>query len=152
MIADFISQFTDRKIENIIKIKGKYYLVSRELNELRQKIKPEPEYIGLFLGEETKNCFKPGLALIDEIAKISDRKVFVNDKGEWLFLCGRDLFGKSVVKSNVNNGLVLVQSMKDENLGYGKFVGNIANKGKTVIKNILDKGDYLRREMSKNNQ
>lgn len=149
MISDFIRNFTDKDIGNIIKIKDKYYLADKELVELKQKIKFEPESAGLFLGEEMKNGFKPSPALIDEIAKISDRKVFVNEKGEWLFLCGRDLFGKSVTKANADNGFVLVQNSKDENLGYGKFVGDIANKEKSVIKNLLDKGDYLRREMTR---
>jgi 60S ribosome subunit biogenesis protein NIP7 len=147
MISDFIRNFTDKNIGNITKIRNKYYLADKELVELKQKIKAEPESIGLFLGEDAKEGFKPSPALIDEIAKISSRKVFVNDKGEWLFLCGRDLFGKSIVKANVNDGLVLVQSMKDENLGYGKVIGDIKNKERIVIKNLLDKGDYLRREM-----
>lgn len=149
MISDFIRNFTDKNIGNITKIRNEYYLADKELLELKQKIKPEPEYIGLFLGEEMKNGFKPSPALIDEIAKISGRKVFVNDKGEWLFLCGRDIFGKSVTKADATQGLVLVQNSKDENLGYGKIVGDIANKEKSVIKNLLDKGDYLRREMTK---
>jgi 60S ribosome subunit biogenesis protein NIP7 len=149
MIADFIRDFTDKSIGNIIKIRNRYYLADKELVELKQKIKLEPEAIGLFLGEEIKNDFKPSPALIDEIAKISTRKIFVNEKGEWLFLCGRDLFGKSVIKANTNYGLVLVQSMRDENLGYGKFIGNINDKERIVIKNLLDKGDYLRREMTK---
>ena len=149
MISDFIRNFIDRNIGNITKIRNKYYLADKELLELKQKIKHEPEYIGLFLGEEMKNGFKPSPALIDEIAKISGRKVFVNDKGEWLFLCGRDIFGKSITKANANGGFVLVQSMKDENLGYGKIVGNITNKERIVVKNLLDKGEYLRREMTK---
>jgi len=56
-----------------------------------------------------------------------------------MFLCGRDAFADNIVKANVNSGLVLVQNEKDENLG----LGILNEKG---IRNILDRGDFLRRE------
>ncbi|MBW2987614.1 hypothetical protein KY336_03620, partial [Candidatus Woesearchaeota archaeon] len=37
---------------------------------------------------------------------------------------------------------VLVQNKKDENLGYGKIV----RKGKVFVLNLMDRGDFLRRE------
>jgi ribosome biogenesis protein Nip4 len=73
----------------------------------------------------------------------------VDDKAEWLFLCGRDVFGKSVVKANVNSGIALVVNSKKEVLGYGKITGELKNKERVFVKNILDRGDYLRREMGR---
>ena len=106
------------------------------------KIDRETHSKGLFLGEDKKG-FKPSLALLEMIAKDSKRKAFLNEKGAWMFICGRDVFGESIEKSSVEEGLVLVQNDKDENLGYGKIW---KKKGELFIKNILDKGDYLRRE------
>ncbi|MBW2991927.1 hypothetical protein KY345_01780 [Candidatus Woesearchaeota archaeon] len=144
MIKEFLREFGVENLDNVVKIRNRYYLADKELTDLKDKINLEPESIGLFLGFDGRTEFKPSPALIDEIAKVSDRKVFVNNKAEMLFLCGRDIFGKSVMETNVRNGLVLVQNSKDENLGYGKVV----NRGK-LIRNILDKGSYLRREMKK---
>ena len=144
MIKEFIKEFTEEKIDNIMKIENRYYLVDKELKELKEKITLSPFYIGIFLGEEKAQEFKPSLALMEELAKISDRKVFINKKAAQLFICGRDIFGKSMMQTHFKKGLILVQNENDENLGYGRF----ADQGK-LIKNILDKGSYLRREMKK---
>jgi ribosome biogenesis protein Nip4 len=146
MIHNFIKQFTEKKIEGIIKIANRYYLAEEGLLQLKNSIKLEPEGVGLYLGEETKKGFKPSPALIDEIAKISDRKIFVNHKAEMLFLCGRDIFEKSVIKFNTKEGIILVQNERDENLGYGNIT---LENNKVIINNLLDKGIYLRSEMDK---
>jgi ribosome biogenesis protein Nip4 len=54
-----------------------------------------------------------------------------------------------VLKANVTSGLTLVVNSKKEILGYGKITGNLQNTQKMFVKNILDCGDYLRREMGK---
>jgi ribosome biogenesis protein Nip4 len=141
MIEDFIKKFTDQKIGEITEIRNQFFLAGSELLELKNRIKNEPFAVGTFLGEMRENKFKPSIALLDNLSKLSDRKVFVNDKAEWLFLCGRDVFRQGIVKSSINEGLVLVQNEKDENLGYGEF-----SIGKVAVKNLLDRGDFLRRE------
>ena len=80
------------------------------------------------------------------VAKKTDRKIFVNRKTAWLFLCGRDIFGRGIVKSNVKKGLALVQNEADENLGYGEIIADLGNKDKVVAKNLFDRGNFLRRE------
>lgn len=149
MIDKFISQFTDKKIDSVKKIGRSYYLVNEEILEALKLTDMTPDSAGLYLGEEKGEHFKPSLALLDMIAEISSRKVFVDEKSAWLFLCGRDIMAGAITKINVSTGLVLVQNGKDENLGFGKIVGNHndRNQNAIVIKNILDKGDYLRREM-----
>jgi ribosome biogenesis protein Nip4 len=148
MIHKFIEQFTKEEIGNIIQIKKEFYLANKEILEVKNKISIEPNSVGLYLGEAKGKNFDPSPALIELIAKKSDNKIFINKQTEWLFLCGRDIFGKGIIKSNAKEGLVLVQNFKDENLGYGKIINDIRQKEKVVVKNIQDKGIYLRQEMS----
>ena len=145
MIHDFIKKFTDEEIGQMVKIRDSYYLVNEELVKMIGQIKENPQQIGVYLGEDDK----PSLALIDILSKKSDRKLVVDDKGEFLFICGRDLMGQSIKKSNVKEGLVLVQNVYDENLGYGRIIGELNQKDTIVVKNLLDRGDFLRREMKK---
>lgn len=147
-LNEFVSIFTDERFD-AIQIRKKFFLAGDELVDLMGKIKQkeglEPESIGIFLGEIVRKEFKPSLALLELLAKHSDRKVFVDDKAEWLFLCEKDIFKSSVIKCNAKTGLVLVQNKDDENLGYGKLV----RRGMVSVKNILDRGDFLRRERRK---
>jgi ribosome biogenesis protein Nip4 len=153
MIEQFISQFTEQKLLHVEKIGRQYYQMQPELKELmmqiNSKIHRQPVSAGLFLGEDKGKEFKPSIALLDIIGHASNRWVMVDDKAEWLFLCGRDILGQSVLKANVTSGLTLVVNSKKEILGYGKITGNLQNTQKMFVKNILDCGDYLRREMGK---
>ena len=149
MIQEFIKQFTKEEIKDIIQVRKEFYLANKELLETKNKIKLEPNSIGLYLGQAKGKNFEPSPALIELIAKKSDKKIFINKQTEWLFLCGRDIFGKGIIKANTKEGLVLVQNFKDENLGYGKIVNDMRQKEKVVVKNIQDKGIYLRQEMRK---
>jgi len=138
MINDFIKQFTDEKF-NWIKEKNQFYLVQPKLLELKNKIPLEPESMGICLGKQKSKRFDPSIELIKLLAKVSDKKVYINEKAAWLFICGRDVFSKSIVKSTVKKGLCLVMNAKEECIGYGEF----SSKG---VKNILDIGEYLRME------
>ncbi len=156
MIHDFIRQFSDIKI-TAVKIGNDYYHCPDSVAKIKNSIKVRPYSAGIFLGTRAKSAnseFRPSVALLDILSKNSDKKVFVDKKGEWLFLCGRDLFGASVKKVNFNeeDELVLVQNENDENLGYGLIVTDVKhsrNKDKMVVKNILDRGSFLRREKNK---
>lgn len=143
-IKKFIENFCSLEKINlncIHKIGKKYFYFNNEILDLKNKINKEIFSAGLFLGEDRQE-FKPSLALLEILSKHSAKKVFINREAEWLFTCGRDVFQKSIIKMNVDSGLVLVQNEQDENLGYGRIItGN-----KIFIKNILDKGNYLRME------
>ncbi|MBU0471827.1 MAG: hypothetical protein KKF65_04320 [Nanoarchaeota archaeon] len=141
-INAFISKFTDYKITGITKIGRRYFFTADKQKELVKKINRDIFSIGIFIGEKKKD-FQPTPALIEIISKHSNKKVFISEQAEWLFLCGRDVFDENIIKRNVDSGLVIVQNELDENLGYGKI---ISNKGKILIKNMIDKGNYLRRE------
>ncbi|MFQ5620245.1 MAG: hypothetical protein ACE5FT_00205 [Candidatus Nanoarchaeia archaeon] len=140
MITDFIKQFTTEEvidIEHVIKIDRRFYLADPKDDILIQK--SDPTYTGTYLGEEVKKKFKPSFILLDLIGKHTDKKVRVNDKAAWLFICGRDILDS---KANFpDRTIVLVTSENDEVLGYGIFW-----EGKISVKNILDRGDFLRKE------
>ena len=136
-IIEFIKKFTDKDIGKIIKIKNKYFLVNKQVENCIKAIKQPAISAGLMLGHEKNNDFRPSLALLYLLSKVSDRKTIVNKKKEWFFTNGKDLMTKGT--TNITEGLVLVQNKFDENIGLGM----IQKKG---IKNIIDIGDYLRRE------
>lgn len=140
-LKKFVENFCSFDLENIHKIGRRYYQADTEIWDYAQTINREIFGIGVFLGENKKE-FTPSLALLEIISKKSQKKVFVNPKGEWLFTCKRDVFQENIIKKNVEKGICLVQNENDENLGYG-----ILQKGKKImIKPLLDKGDFLRRE------
>jgi 60S ribosome subunit biogenesis protein NIP7 len=64
--------------------------------------------------------------------------VVVNKKGETLFLYGRDVFKSSILEIN-GGGKVAVFNKNKELLGVGNYGGG------DIIKNIIDKGWYLRK-------
>lgn len=149
MIKEFIAEFTDKEISGIRKIGRKYFLVSEELEEASRLNDMTPDLIGIFLGEEKKGRFFSSLALLNILSETSNRKIFIDANSEWLFLCGRDIMAGSITKANVSNDFVLIQNEKDVNLGLGKIIEKLNNRPNTiVIKNVTDKGDYLRREMN----
>jgi ribosome biogenesis protein Nip4 len=112
--------------------------------EIKSGVTRDIYSLGLFLGEE-KTGFNPSPALMDLISKFPDaqsKKIFVNKKAEWMFLCGRNVLSDSFARNpnNLSEGLVFVQNERDENLGYGLF----KMEDTMIIKHILDKGRYLR--------
>lgn len=141
MIQEFISKFTDEKFDTVMTRNG-FFLHDKGLLALRDRIKRsmnlEPEYMGVFLGTGKKE-FKPSFALLELLSRHSRRKAFIDDKSEWLFLCGRDVFKESVSRCSAKKGLVLVQNRHDENLGLGKIV----DRRGVFIKNVMNRGSFL---------
>ncbi len=149
---------------SIVNIDGNLFLTTKDSLEIADEIMKRsneiPYAIGIFLGNinnvksnptsNNKNSSKqfiPSPAFPDLLSDKSGKKVNINSKAEWLFLCGRDVFESSVMKKNSGlsstglkpGNLVLVQNERDENLGVGRA-------GEKIIKNLLDKGSYLRDE------
>jgi ribosome biogenesis protein Nip4 len=143
----FVSQFTDDELDESMVLRSgrNFFYADKRLIDIKNSVKQDVFSLGIFLGEE-KNHFEPSPACIDIISKMpgaQKRKIFINKKAEWLFLCGRAVLEQSIAKNpnNLGEGSVLVQNEQDENLGYGFF----KQEGKDlVIRNILDKGKYLR--------
>lgn len=143
----FISKFAAIK-PNYTRIGNKYFLADNSLVELSKKLNCRIESIGLFLGEEKNEKFRPSPALLEILAKVSGEKVFVNYIGEIDFLYGRDLKKRHVTSftgGSKEGFFKLIQNGYDENIGYGKISKPLDSKDGEIA-NMLDKGDYIRRE------
>lgn len=106
-------------------------------------LKFQPVYIGECIAHERGNNIVPSVDFLQVMGKQAKRKVVVNEKGEWLFICGRDLFEDAIVKSNgaKKDDIVVVLNQHMECIGYGRFIDS-----KIAVKRIFDIGDLLRRE------
>ncbi|MEJ2126739.1 MAG: hypothetical protein P8X84_04415 [Candidatus Bathyarchaeota archaeon] len=85
------------------------------------------------------------------IAKTDATKVILGKKAAWLFICGRDIFKRGLLKqSNLKkDDYVLIMNENEECLGFGRVMINVRGEidmDKIAVKNILDVGDFLRRE------
>ena len=144
MINDFTDKFVNIELD-FIQLGDSFYRLSDDLNLIYLKIKnqndfsiSEPEYLGEYLGKIKKNKFIPSFSLIELIYEKTDKIAKINNQASWLFLCGRDVFKKSIIKCEYK-GDVIVINENNEILGLGNFDGRNIN-------NILDRGDFLRRE------
>ena len=148
-MLEFLKQFNAETLidmKKITKIEREFYLIPSDL-EKSMKIRKRPFYAGIYLGKQKKH-FQPSVYLLELIAKNAN-KVIVNKDGAWLFICSRDLWGKSIVSGKAHIGdLVLIANEKSEVLGYGKVVNELTAK-KVCIKNLFDIGDLIRRERKK---
>lgn len=127
----FTGQFTDVRIPFVLQ--GTTCFTPHDVPA------PGERYGGVRLGEQRRSGFSPALPLLDRIAPHTDRTVVVNDHSAWLFLCDKNILKEGIVERNVESGLVLVLNQRREVLGYGKITG-------AGVTNLLDRGDYLRRE------
>lgn len=143
--AEFCAQFTNGELEHVVKIKKKYFY---DPNELLHTV-DDPVSVGLFLGEDKKS-FRPTPALLNLLAKHNTKRIVLDEKSAWLFLCGRDILMQGVVSSDEfkKDELAIVSDADGNILGYGKVLGkfNPKSPSQEYVKNLLDKGDYLRRE------
>jgi ribosome biogenesis protein Nip4 len=145
----FTQQFTDTDLTSmdsriVQRIGRNFFLAEERLWDIKNSVGRDAYAVGTFLGEENQG-FSPSPALIELISRLPNtdsRKVFINKKAEWLFLCGRNVLSESIAKNpnGLSEGLALVQNEQDENLGYGQF----KKEDTLIIKHILDKGRYLR--------
>lgn len=140
-LKEFLKEYDQEEIKNTVTRGRRIFLIKKELMFIKE-MKEKFFSAGLPLGEATSKGFKPSFALLDLI-KNTKNKVMISEKAEWLFLCGRDAFKKSIIKEYEPKERFLVINEKEEVLGIGKK----EKKGKKeVIKNLLDRGDFLRRE------
>jgi ribosome biogenesis protein Nip4 len=148
-IDDFISQFHASIIFNeslIVKKENRYFLLNENLKKL---ITENFFYAGTYLGKIKNGKFFPSFSLLRIIAETKANKVIVDDKTAWLFICGRDVFKRGIVKaigSKRKGDYTLVLNEHGECLGFGKICDLNKEKDDVAIKNISDIGDFLRRE------
>jgi len=156
MLLDFISRFhaadTVLDTDLVVKKENRFFLIN---TELRLHIQKDFFYAGAYLGKAKGNVFFPSFILLAMMAEKKTNRVAVDDKGAWLFICGRDIFKRGIlnVVGSVRKGdYTLVVNRRMECLGFGRITRNIDDERdvkRVVVKNISDVGDFLRREKSK---
>ncbi|MEJ2272552.1 MAG: hypothetical protein P8X91_08780 [Candidatus Bathyarchaeota archaeon] len=150
-INDFVSQFginISLNKDRIIKAGNRYYYLSKNLKE---HIPNGFFYAGEYLGTVKGTSLFPSFILLNMIAEHKANKVIIDKKTAWLFICGRDIFRKGIIKeNNIKKGnFTLILNENNECLGFGKLIMNlrgVPDSKEVAIKNILDLGDFLRRE------
>ncbi len=126
---------------------GRFYLVEKNL---RNVVEDDFYYAGKYLGKNKKGKFFPSFNLLAMLTETQGNKVVVDEKAAWLFICGRDIFRKSIktVKGSKRRGdFTLVLNEHGECLGFGRIVEDLSSQGKNLaVRNVSDVGDFLRRE------
>ena len=123
----------------------RFYLLS----PLLKKVQGNFYYAGLYLGKVKNGVFFPSFNLLDLLLPVAANKVVVDRKTAWLFICGRDVFGSGVDKvmgSKRKGDATLVLNEFGECLGFGRLTGDLGAAERVAVKNVLDVGDFLRRE------
>lgn len=138
MFHKFVAEFTDRNLEPFWK-NNEALQFSGLLDHMKDN--PDVHRLGIFFGETKGKHFQASLPLLEELSAHSNKKAIIDSEAEWLFLCGRDVFGEHIRSAAPTaSGFVLVENELGENLGLGKM-----GPGGSIT-NIIDRGDYLRRE------
>jgi 60S ribosome subunit biogenesis protein NIP7 len=128
------------------------YLLSEELYDFLERVNVDPLSAGLKLGEVGRR-FRFTVEGAFFIVKKKKKRVYVNEKGEMLFLYGRDIFSESVVKATSDigeNDIVFVCNKAGDILGIGRSryeAGKLRSveKDRVVVENLVDRGEYLRK-------
>jgi ribosome biogenesis protein Nip4 len=151
-IDEFANRFGARLVLDerlIVEKQGRYFLLNENLEKL---LIDAFFYAGVYLGKIKRKVFFPSFNLLRMIAKGEANKVTVDERTEWLFICGRDIFKQGIVKttgSRERGAYVLIMNKRGECLGFGKLLRSTdskAGKQNVVVKNVSDIGDFLRRE------
>jgi ribosome biogenesis protein Nip4 len=152
VITNFAAQFGLQVAFNpdlVIEKNGRFYLINECLLPL---VRHDFFYIGVFLGKAKEGKFFPSFNLLSILAKEGGNRVVLDRKSAWLFICGRDVLAKSILRihgSGKKNSNTLVLNEFGECLGFGRIVGKLSGDGKSdeiAVRNVSDVGDFLRRE------
>jgi ribosome biogenesis protein Nip4 len=147
-INDFMERFQSEIELNeklVVKKRNRYFLLNENLKSLALT---DFFYAGIYLGKVKNEKFFPSFNLLSMISRGKANKVVVDDKTEWLFICGRDIFRRGVVRtmgSKSKGDHTLILNQQGECLGFGRITRNLDEAG-VVIENVSDIGDFLRRE------
>lgn len=149
-IDDFVSAFRAKiSLDEtlIVKQQGRYFLLNESLKRLASK---DFFYAGTYIGKVKDGRFFPSFNLLELIARKKANKVVIDAKTEWLFICGRDIFKEGIANvtgSTKRDDYTLVVNLHGECLGFGRILCDLNGKRHGLaIKNMLDVGDFLRRE------
>lgn len=139
--GDFEKVLQDRVSVVSLGERREVFITNKDTYEVLEKIKVNPYFLGLYLGEIRDKKFLLGLEGGSLLAPDSTRKVAVDDAVEQLVLYGRDVFINSIREAypGMKKGdRCLIVNRRGEFLAVGRVEGKI-------IKNLLDRGWYLRK-------
>ena len=151
-LENFAAQFNVHvgfNVDLLVEKSGRYFLVN---DVLKPFVSRDFFSAGVFLGKAKEGKFFPSFNLLGMLAKKGANRIVVDKKSAWLFICGRDILGKSIGRvygAGRKNTNVLVLNEFGECLGFGRIVENLnggAGENQIVVRNVLDVGDFLRRE------
>lgn len=152
-VFNFISQFHVRLVidpDSIVEKNGRFFLINDTLRLMSNR---DFFYAGAYLGKAKNGKFFPSFILLSMLAKEKEsNRIVVDKKSAWLFICGRDILGKSIVRvhgQGKKGANTLVLNEFGECLGFGRIVGKVTGFGvgdELVVRNVSDIGDFLRRE------
>ncbi len=134
--------------------KREVYALSKDLYKFLELFKIDFVNAGIKVGEVGSRRLRFTLEGSFYLAKRERKRVYVDEKGEMLFLYGRDIFARSVVRVTDDvreNDIVFVCNEKGDILGLGKSRFNAdryerVEKDRIVVENLVDRGEYLRKE------
>jgi ribosome biogenesis protein Nip4 len=149
-INDFVARFGAKISLNqslVVKRHCQYFLLNEDLKGL---VSNGFIYAGAYLGKSKERDFAPSFSLLDMIASKKANRIVLDKKSEWLFICGRDVFRKGITKvigSKRKGDHVLVLNSRHECLGFGRIIRDLRSETRgPAVQNMLDIGDFLRRE------
>jgi len=151
-VVDFALQFGVKISFNedmLVQQEGRYYILNGTIKPL---VKPDFYYAGIYLGKAKGGIFFPSFNLLSMLAKQDANRIVVDQKAGWLFICGRTILKKGIVRTHGQirrNSHVLVLNEFGECLGFGRVLAGLeqqAEKNAVAVANVLDVGDFLRRE------
>lgn len=150
-ITDFAKRFNARLDLDktfLVTQQGRYFLVNERLKPL---VRSDFFYAGAYLGKVKKRIFFPSFILLRMLAEGRANRIVVDDKSAWLFIVGRDLFKRGIVKtgSGRKGDYTLVLNRLGDCLGFGRLMRNlneVRGKNEVAVKSVSDIGDFLRRE------
>jgi ribosome biogenesis protein Nip4 len=126
-LKDFISRLNssvdfDKRYVRVKK--NRYFLITRQIEELTKDF----FYAGTYLGKTKKGLFFPSFPLLVMIAERNANKVIIDRRTEWLFVCGRDVFRKGILRvagSTRKGDSTLVLNEHNECLGFGRITRDL---------------------------
>ncbi|MGF3522142.1 MAG: hypothetical protein ACQXXJ_03475 [Candidatus Bathyarchaeia archaeon] len=149
-LVRFSSQFGAKialNSEFVVERSQRYYLVNDKLKKLARG---NFYAAGLYLGKIKNGVFFPSFNLLNMLVDVAANKVVVDKKAAWLFICGRDIFRSGVLHvygSRRKGAFTLVLNNFGECLGFGRIIHSLDDEeANVVVRNVLDLGDFLRRE------
>ena len=146
-LKEYVTQWTNQELdyENIISIGRDFYLVTAEVKATIEQLDRPPHSAGIHIGTFHRT-FTPSLALINIIGKTTTKKIIVEDKQGWLFICGRDLFTKDlpITETLRHEQQLIIQNEHGDILGLAQKKRD--KTGKSIFAPVIDLGDYIRRD------